>query len=252
MDRFEILNSQTPFWHLSTSGRDQDVIFENDEDYGFGLTSSALALIEVNGLGKQKVKIIAYALRDNHIHEILAGDEAHCIEYFKCRKRRLRRYFARSGRAIDLSNFNCKLLPINSLEELRNEILYVNNTDYEEDCLCDYYARYNDNFEACYTSGKYYFQDFEANLPSINSMSFGHRMDITKCDNYIYPDWYKVHNSQLYPPSFCDFHLGEKLFGSEEQYHQLAYPAKEQHNNYGLFRKPKIFDILKKRLSLAH
>ncbi len=102
-----------PFWHLHTPGEGQELIFKSEDDYKFGITSSALSLQDMKASG---LKLYAFAIMSNHIHNLLGGSREDCVEYFNIWKARIQRYFNGS---VDLSEFKCKLTPINNLKSFR-------------------------------------------------------------------------------------------------------------------------------------
>lgn len=62
----------------------------------------------------------------NHVHLILAGQREDCINAFDLFASKLRLAFPKRQRVIDWSKFKMDILPIETLQALRNEIIYAN------------------------------------------------------------------------------------------------------------------------------
>ena len=114
-----------PYWHLYTDGTKMQDIFCNDSDADIGMWILASATCSTD-----KAFLLTFELMANHIHLILSGQRDSCLEIFEVFKSRLRRATRKAGRIIDWSQFNANIIPIDSLQSLRNEIIYVNRNAY--------------------------------------------------------------------------------------------------------------------------
>ena len=92
-----------------------------EEDFKIAMTALAVATVLF-----KKVRIITFELMSNHIHLILNGEAEDCMRLFERLKARLKRILKTHERAIDWRKFQAKILPITTLDALRNEIIYVN------------------------------------------------------------------------------------------------------------------------------
>mgnify|MGYP003445350746 FL=1 len=110
-----------PFWHLYTDGRVMEDFLCTEEDFKIAMTALAVAAVLF-----KKVRIITFELMSNHIHMILNGESDECLELFGRFKARLRRILKTNGRVINWEAFKADILPIETLNALRNEIIYVN------------------------------------------------------------------------------------------------------------------------------
>ena len=72
------------------------------------------------------VQVLTFELMSNHVHLILAGQREECIKAFELFAAKLRQAFPKRQRAIDWSKFKMEIMPIESIQALRNEIIYVN------------------------------------------------------------------------------------------------------------------------------
>ncbi len=114
-----------PFWHLCTPGELQEMLFKSEEDFKFGITSMAISLHEVNSSGRS-VYLYAFAVMSNHVHELLSGSYDDCMEYFRIRKMKLKRYFPSD---VDLTSFNCQLIQVETVNDFRHEVAYIPHAD---------------------------------------------------------------------------------------------------------------------------
>ncbi len=116
-----IFVSNGPYWHIYTTGTKMQNIFCCEEDFIVGMWCLASALHLSKG-----VQALTFELMANHVHLIVAGQRENCIKAFELFATRLRLAFPKRQRAIDWSKFKMDILPIESLQALRNEIIYTN------------------------------------------------------------------------------------------------------------------------------
>lgn len=110
-----------PFWHVYTDGTRMSDIFSTEEDFKLGMT-----LLAVCAILYPSAELVTFELMNNHIHLIMRGSREACLEFFRQFKLRLRRIFMKTGRVVDWDRFAAEILPIETLKDLRNEIIYVN------------------------------------------------------------------------------------------------------------------------------
>lgn len=120
-----LFNVSGPFWHLFTPGHLTELLFTNDQDFGFGMN-----LMGICADRYPTIKIYTFELMNNHLHCILSGKRDDCEEMFDMYQSRLKRYLAIEGRVIEMSAFRASLLGIPDLNSLRSEIVYVNRNGY--------------------------------------------------------------------------------------------------------------------------
>ena len=110
-----------PYWHVYTDGTRMQNIFCCDKDFMTGMWCLAAGVHLCKG-----VVMLTFELMANHVHLILAGKQEDCIKAFDLFAARLKKAFPKRERAIDWSQFKMEILPIESLQALRNEIIYAN------------------------------------------------------------------------------------------------------------------------------
>lgn len=203
-----------PFWHLCTPGTDQEILFQDEEDYKYAVTSAAMSL-------DGSVNIFATAVMSNHLHDIMSGSKTACLAYFERRKEYLRRYNKAKRRRVDMSGFCCKILPIESLSALRMEIVYVNRNGYVVNPGCT-------PFSYRWSTGMYYFNPAacEEGQP-YNKLTYREKRDITHSRTLDLPEGFQVKDGYIHIPSFVKIKEGEKFFRDAHQYFNLLSRNRE-------------------------
>lgn len=197
-----------PYWHVYTDGTKMQNIFCCEEDFKTGMWCLAASL----HLSKD-VKAITFELMANHVHLILAGQREDCIKAFELFATRLKYGFPKRHCAIDWSRFEMEILPIDSLQALRNEIIYANrnafvaNSAYTPDSYpwgggCTYFCPWLKHLSTSPLGG----------LPILTQRALLRTRDITP-----FADLREI-NSMPFIPSFCDIKLGESMFRDARSY----------------------------------
>lgn len=197
-----------PYWHLYTDGTRMQNIFCCEEDFAAGMWALASSL----HLSKE-VRALTFELMTNHVHLIIAGQRENCIKAFNLFSARLKMAFPKRKRTIDWSQFKMDILPIESLQALRNEIIYVNrnafvaNPAYTPDSYpwgggCTYFCSWLKHLTTTPLG----------ELPILTQRALLHTRDITP-----FADLREI-NSMPFIPSFCDIRLGESIFRDARSY----------------------------------
>lgn len=113
-----------PYWHLYTDGNQQSLLFADRQDMKVGMNLFAVSVVS------HSMKVYTFELMNNHVHVIFAGPQETGMEMFESFKIKLQRYFRKQKRVVDLSSFSCTLFRIETLQSLRNEIVYSNRNGY--------------------------------------------------------------------------------------------------------------------------
>lgn len=197
-----------PYWHVYTDGTKMQNIFCNEEDFKVGMWCLAAGVHLFEG-----VQLLTFELMSNHVHFILAGQRDVSIKAFELFAARLKKAFPKRERAIDWDQFKMDILPIESLQALRNEIIYVNrnafvaNPAYTPDSYpwgggCAYFNPWL----------KYLVTSHLGELPIRTQRAFLHTKKIAPLANL------REINSIPFIPSFCNIALGESLFRDARSY----------------------------------
>ena len=202
--------NEGPFWHISTPGMFQEILFITDDDYRFGMSSAAICAAETG------VEVYAQTLMGNHIHDIVSCTRQRCLDYLTHRRERLRRYLKKKGRDVDLSSFKCDPIPITSVRMLRNEIVYVHRNGY---------VAHPEHTPYSYPwgTGAYYFNPLaraDSGVP-FASLTYKMRREVFQGRIADLPSSFRYKHGIIYPPSFCSIDKGEMMFRDANQYFVL-------------------------------
>lgn len=203
-----IFISNGPYWHIYTDGTSMQNMFYCEEDFKTGMWCLAAGVHLCKG-----VLMLTFELMTNHVHMILAGKREDCIEAFDLFAARLQKAFPKRERAIDWSLFKMDILPIESLQALRNEIIYANrnafvaNPAYTPDSYpwgggCAYFCHWL----------KHLTTTALGDLPILTQRAMLHTKKIAPFKDL------KVIDSMPFIPSFCDIKLGESMFRDARSY----------------------------------
>ncbi len=159
------------------------------------------------------VRMLTFELMANHAHLIMSGQREDCIKAFDLFAARLKKAFPKKKRTIDWNQFKMDILPIESLQALRNEIIYTNrnafvaNPEYTPDSYlwgggCAYFSPWLQHLKTK-TFGE---------LPILTQRGLLHTKKIAP-----FADLREI-SSIPFIPSFCNISLGESIFRDARSY----------------------------------
>lgn len=197
-----------PFWHLYTDGRVMEDFLCTEEDFKIAMTALAVTTVLFT-----KVRIITFELMSNHIHMIMNGEAEGCMELFERFKTRLRRILKTAGRIIDWEAFKADILPIETLNALRNEIIYVNRNAFVANPQFTPYSY-------PWGGGCAFFLPCFNLLPakSIKELGFNKARELTHFREVRMIEELKFVGDIAYIPSFCRTDIGESMFRDARSY----------------------------------
>ena len=197
-----------PFWHLCTDGTKMQNIFTSKTEFETGMN-----LLAVSACRNPDVRIVAFELMSNHIHNILCGHKDACLRLFEDYKGRMKRVFKRAGRIIDWDRFTADLIPIEDLRALRNEIIYVHRNAYVSQSS---YTPYN----YPWGSGIACFNPTVRSIPAVcfNELTYDNRRALAHVRDISGLDSLKFHGERVHIPSFCNVDLAESFFNDPRSY----------------------------------
>lgn len=201
-----------PFWHLCTDGNDVPILFHDSNDM-----KVMMNLIGTCAKTISDIKVLTFEVMNNHIHLILSGENNKCMELFELLKSKLKRFFIRNGRCVDLSKFECQLIPITDLNMLRNEIVYTNRNGF-------LVHKEHTPFSYPWGAGQYMFNQMAQRLPAVpfDSLSVKAKRVICKSHDIDFDSsGLIVLDDIILPLSFCDLKLAESLFRDAHNYFHM-------------------------------
>lgn len=196
------------FWHLYTDGRVMEDFLCTEEDFKIAMTTLAVTAVLF-----EKVRIITFELMSNHIHMILNGEAEDCMELFERLKSRIRRILKTAGRIIDWEAFKADILPVKTLDALRNEIIYVNRNAFVANPQFT-------PFSYPWGGGCAFFLPSFNLLPakSIKELGFNKARELTHFREVRMIEELKFVEDIAYIPSFCRTDIGESMFRDARSY----------------------------------
>ena len=188
------------FWHAYTSGKDTPLLF-SDRD-GFRL---AMNIIAQAANVHPQIRILAFEVMSNHFHFVVSSpDETELLEFWESVRRRLLR-FDQNARTLGIY-----IKTIESLQALRNNIVYTNRNGYVAD------HRYTP-FSYPWGTGRYYYLDSPAGetldqfpIRKIRSMFRSRTPEL--------PEHWRVSDGYVLPTSFCAINYGMSMFRDAHHY----------------------------------
>ena len=223
--------SNGPYWHLYTDGTQMQNIFCCEDDFKTGMWNLAASLHMC-----KSVHALTFVLMTNHIHLILSGHQLECIKVFDLYATRLKRAFGKAERSIDWSRFKMNILPIEDVQALRNEIIYVNRNAFVAN------SAYTPN-SYLWGGGCAYYNPWLGHLKTSplgklkvrTQRELLHTRDVSPFTDLIEID------SIPFIPSFCDIQLGESMFRDARSYFNSLTRNAEAYSKIASRLKDAIF-----------
>jgi len=185
-----------------------ELIFTNDDDFRIGMN-----IVGICAKLHPEVTIITFELMNKHLHITASGEEKEILSLFNSIKKSLMRYTKSLGRCIDWSGFTLSTRVIETLDDLRNVIVYNNRNGYivRTDCT---------PFTYPWGAGRYFFNPDAKRLAikesvkmTVRDIRFSLRSRTADGIN----DLMAFEGAAL-PLSFCDIDMGERLFRNPSEY----------------------------------
>lgn len=188
------------YYHFCTDGFKDGNLFNSVAQFAFGMILMGMITVLF------PIKIYVFTLMPNHIHIILSGTGAHCLEAFDYLKRKLSARLKRDGFNPLPEDYWFKLTRITSPEQMKSEILYVLRNPLEKGlAIVGGYL---------WGSGWLYYSDFSKVMDSIP----GKQMSVRELRKLLgghdpVPENWRFHSFLgLLPSYYVDTSLVMKLF----------------------------------------
>lgn len=196
------------YYHLCTKPIEDELLFRTEEELDEMLNFIALATYG------GRCTLLAFSIMENHLHFILEGQLKDCAAFYDDLQQRLLRLHRTDGRARIVMQAKPQFIPINSLKQLRDEIVYVIRNPFVD--------RINVNlFSYKWCSGYLYFNGLLDLMPEGESAA---AMSLTKRrafkherDGEIDPG-IRVYKGVALPSSFTDYRRVESFFENAREF----------------------------------
>ena len=126
MKRDEYKDLPKGYYHLSTDGKWDGIIFHTPVLFAYGMILLGLITLAF------PIEIYAFTLMDNHIHIVLSGTGKACREAFLYLVRKLNQRLIKDGYEPLPEDYGCKLVSITTREQLQNDMIYLDRNPYEK------------------------------------------------------------------------------------------------------------------------
>lgn len=200
-----------PYWHLCTPGMNQEIIFSNREEMVAGMNLLAVTAVEF------PMVIFTECLMNNHLHMILSCEEEVGYRFFKVFRRRLARFLHSNGSCVDLENFYVdRMIPIDSLDQMRQEVVYVNRNGYVANRNCN-------PFSYPWGAGCLYFNSLCTYWTgvSVNDMSSREQRHLLRGRPRVFNRQLSMKDGMILPSSYCSVKDGERFFRDSWHYFSM-------------------------------
>ena len=198
-----------PFWHLWTP-EDHEIIFSDAESFKAGMI-----ILAISAKLTPSITIITFELMTNHLHITAAGAEDSLLLLFDRFKRYLASYLKTKGAITKLERFNCKTRQLDSIEDVRNVIVYNNRNGYVV-------SPDHTPFSFPWGANSYYFnpaaQRRFMESRDLRMTQKERRSFIRSHDSDTLTDSPRMLDGYACPMDFCFIHDGERLFRNASHY----------------------------------
>ncbi len=107
------------YYHLCTDGWKENKIFNTRDQFAFGMLMLGVCCV------KYPIKLYAFTLMDNHLHLILKGTGAVCLQVFDFLKRKFSQKLEKDACSPLPKDYGFRLVKITSEDQMKKEIVYV-------------------------------------------------------------------------------------------------------------------------------
>jgi hypothetical protein len=125
-DRTEYQSWKKGYYHLSTDGWQEGRLFHTIAQYAYGMILIGLLTLLF------EVEIYDFSLMPNHIHIILSGTGAACLEAFDYLRMKITKRLIKDGYPPLPKDYWFKVTPIDSEEQMRVNFIYVARNAFEK------------------------------------------------------------------------------------------------------------------------
>ena len=226
-----LFDANGPFWHVYTDGSVMTDIFHDDDELKGGMVALAVCAVLCG-----KAELVTCELMNNHVHLIMRGLKEGCLELFEMFRKRLVRWFRMKGKPLDWSRFEVQILRIETLKDLRNEIIYVNRNAYVAN-------RNYTPFSYPWGGGWAYFTPVINLLPVVSLKEAGctKARRLTNCRDVAAIAELQFVGDVPFIPSFCRIDLGQNMFQDARSYFHALTRNAEAYSQIALRLKDKVF-----------
>ena len=195
------------YYHLCTDGWKDQALFHDEGEYVNAVNSISLLDLLF------PVKVHFYEVMRSHLHLIMSGRGTHCVDSFDYLKMRIGRRLRKDGKPPLPPDYDFRLIPIGSEEQMRENIVYVaKNAPKVMDILPGGYL---------WGSAQIVFSDLPRLFESVRAGDLSHRALERMLGTHLdIPPERLIHPGlgMVLPGSFVDLSVFHKVFPSAKEY----------------------------------
>lgn len=207
-----------PYWHLYTNGKETSLLFKENQDFTFGIN-----VLAQTALRFLSVRIIAFALMNNHIHILASGKKEDLTEFFAFFRKRI----FRGLNSPKSSGFAPQIKEITDLSSMRNHIVYIHRNGYVAD-------KGHTPYSYPWGTGTYYFGPALNNLRTYKDTTTVERRGMFRGRIPDIPKDWKMAGGYIAPPSFCSIAFGMAMFRDAHQYYYFLNKNVEEYQSLAI------------------
>ena len=209
-----VLDNFGGIWHLCTPGVGQPVIFHDKEAY-----VSMMNLIAICSHDCPDIQILTFEIMSNHLHMLLCGLKENVMDFFDMLYKKLRFNLKKEGNTVSIRHFeNAKLIPVESLESVRNQIVYVNRNNYVVDPN-------QTPFSYPFGANSFYFSPAAKRYSNgtFGELFIHDRRKLVRSKEIDYPEAWILYDGYISPVNYVRLDIGEGLFRDARHYfHKIS------------------------------
>lgn len=206
MEREEYRRLKKGYYHLSSDGWKQGLLFHTDAQYAYGMTLMGLLTLRFD------IRIYSFSLMRNHVHILLSGTGKGCVDAFDYLKHKINDRLRKDGDPTLPYDYGFKLVPIEDEEQMRREFIYIDRNGYE--------VQLSVPSGYVWSAGYLHFSQIGEYLTAPRADSFSKRaLESIFGSRTPIPGHWQIHPELgLLPSSFVDNSLFLRLFKSAKDY----------------------------------
>lgn len=204
--RETIRNMKKGYYHMSTDGWQDGLLFHTTAQYAYGMIVIGLLTLFYD------VRIYSFTLMPNHIHLLLSGTGGTCLDAFDYIKKKLSARLVKDGYPLLPDDYWFQLVAVETPEQMMNNYIYIDRNAYEKGmCLPNGYP-----WSSSYLQHSLLGQMLTGRRA--DTMKVSELIRITGTRAHIPAHWQFHPVLGLLPSSFIDNRLFKKLFKSPKEY----------------------------------
>lgn len=226
-----LFSSNPPYWHLWT-GENSEIVFQDEDSFRIGMNCVAFSAAR-----HPEVKVITFELMSNHVHFVIQGKKESAIAFFEEFRVTLLRQLKASGKSLNPNLLRINIREIESLDYLRNVIVYVNRNGFltREDVT---------PFTYPWGANSFFYNRAAVQLHTLMSKkmsqrdlrAFFHSRKLDRAETGLL-----LFDGIISPICFCDIGFGEKLFRDARHYFFLCSRSVEAMRTIADYLGEKVF-----------